>query len=589
MITDRKDYDVVVMGGGLAGLSIARQILLGAPEATVLVVERMEHPVPEAAHKVGEATVEMSAHYFAEALGLRNHLDHFQTRKMGLRFFPTAQSPPPPLSERSEVGPSDFLPLKTFQVDRGRLENTLGEKVVEAGGEFRHGCRVLGFELQASGHTVEIECGGERDSVRGRWVLDASGRRGLIKNKLNLQQTSSHDCNAVWLRLSEMIWLDNLIDEQDPPLSAQATAEWLERVPSRERWRSTNHLMGRGYWAWLIPLASGSISIGVVADPRHVPFEEINTFDGMLKWMEHNEPELGRAIQKQRATLQDFRILKHYAHGCKQVFSGERWALTGEAGVFTDPLYSPGGDFIALSNTFITDLVLRDLAGEPIEDLAARCNAFYLGAFQAVMPVWEDQYGLMGNPQVWAAKCTWDIFTYFAVLNLLYHNGLLTDMPFMESIGEQYGRFTLLNHRMQAFFREWDEADSGTDRPVFVNVSSGPAPAFAKEVRHRMAANEVRERIDHNIDFIEDVARVMMAGAAARLGVSTVAADIDPLAFTLDGSAEVGVDAEDGAVTGARSGDASSEQREASLARAAAMLEGVWHTEVELARAGVDG
>ena len=34
---------------------------------------------------------------------------------------------------------------------------------------------------------------------------------------------------------------------------------------------STNHICGEGYWVWLIPLSSGPISIGIVADPRFHP------------------------------------------------------------------------------------------------------------------------------------------------------------------------------------------------------------------------------------------------------------------------------------------------------------------------------
>jgi len=36
--------------------------------------------------------------------------------------------------------------------------------------------------------------------------------------------------------------------------------------------------------------------------------------------------------------------------------------LTGEAGAFLDPFYSPGSDYIAMANTFITDLIVRDSA-----------------------------------------------------------------------------------------------------------------------------------------------------------------------------------------------------------------------------------
>ena len=94
--------------------------------------------------------------------------------------------------------------------------------------------------------------------MRARWIIDATGRRGLIKNKLGLRDEVAHDCNAVWLRLSDMIWMDRLIEYEKPAPHESAVEDWKRRVSNGERWRSTNHLMGRGYWAWLIPLASGS-------------------------------------------------------------------------------------------------------------------------------------------------------------------------------------------------------------------------------------------------------------------------------------------------------------------------------------------
>jgi flavin-dependent dehydrogenase len=576
MITDRSDYDVVVMGGGLAGLSFARQLLLRRPGTTVLVVERMTHPVPVAAHKVGEALVEMSAHYFAEVLKLREHMDSSQIRKMGLRFFPSAQVPPPPLSRRAESGPSDFLPARTYQTDRGIFENALGKMIVADGAEFRHGCRVEGVELDAAGaHTVTISRDQERCAVRARWVVDASGRRGILKNKLGLRQDVSHDCNAVWLRLGEMIWMDRLIEDQEPPPSDAAVAGWTARVPNGQRWRSTNHLMGCGYWAWLIPLASGSISVGVVADPKHVPFEAINGFDALLSWLAVHEPELARAVQARRDKLQDFHMLKHYAHGCKQVFSPDRWAITGEAGVFTDPLYSPGGDFISIANTFITNMVVADLDGEPVEELVTRSNLFYLTLFQSVLPVWENQYGLMGHPQVWSAKSVWDPFLYFAVFGILHHNGGLTDVGFMGTVGEDFARVVALNHRMQAFFREWAAAEPAVDADHFVDHTGNVKliTTFEKVLFHRLTPDALRSRLKENVRFVEDVMRVIMAGAACRTGHVTDPVTVDPLTFTIGSEPAAG--------------RASGAGRERSIAWAGELLAGLWHGRAAQTRGAV--
>ena len=77
----------MIIGGGLAGLTLALQLRKQQPALSVAVIERKPHPVREAAHKVGESTVEIGAHYFADVLGLREHLETEQIRKFGFRFF----------------------------------------------------------------------------------------------------------------------------------------------------------------------------------------------------------------------------------------------------------------------------------------------------------------------------------------------------------------------------------------------------------------------------------------------------------------------------------------------------------------------
>ena len=69
------------------GLTLALQLRRRDPAIDVLVLERNRHPVPEAAFKVGESTVECGAHYFADVLGLRGHLESEQLAKFGLRYF----------------------------------------------------------------------------------------------------------------------------------------------------------------------------------------------------------------------------------------------------------------------------------------------------------------------------------------------------------------------------------------------------------------------------------------------------------------------------------------------------------------------
>jgi flavin-dependent dehydrogenase len=56
-------YDVAILGGGLAGLALANQLMLARPETKVLVTDKRAEPAPESAFKVGESSA-LAVWYF---------------------------------------------------------------------------------------------------------------------------------------------------------------------------------------------------------------------------------------------------------------------------------------------------------------------------------------------------------------------------------------------------------------------------------------------------------------------------------------------------------------------------------------------
>ncbi|MGH8217220.1 MAG: NAD(P)/FAD-dependent oxidoreductase [Steroidobacteraceae bacterium] len=443
--------DVLIAGGGLAGLTLALQLKQRLPALDIVVLERRKHPVPAATHKVGESSVEIGADYFETVLGLGDHLTSRQLRKFGFRFF--FSDGRRDVDNVLEVGQSRYLSIPTYQIDRGIFENFLAEQARAAGAKFIDGAVVRTFTLgggarerdAARGHHITYEQGGEQRLISARWLVDASGRAGLLKRHLGLAEPNAHDANAVWFRIGARIDVDDWSDD----------AGWLARCDPRERWLSTNHLVGEGYWVWLIPLASGSHSVGIVADARMHPLAEMNSFERAMGWLHRHQPRLAESLEALRGQLRDFAFLRGYSYGCKQVFAAERWAITGDAGVFLDPFYSPGGDFIAIANTYITELVSKDLEGARVARFAKLYERVYFDFYRIMLSIYVDQYAIFGDPEVMPVKVIWDYAYYWGILCQLFFQRRLTDAAMLARLHRELAATRELNEAMQPFLRAW--------------------------------------------------------------------------------------------------------------------------------------
>ncbi len=502
------------MGGGLAGLTLALQLKRRFADIDILVIERRRHPVPEAAHKVGESSVEIGAHYFSEVLGLREHMNGAQLRKFGFRFFFSEGRRD--FDQVTEIGASRFLATPSYQIDRGIFENFLGQEALRRGVRFIDDAIVRHIDLADEAgseagadalHRLRGEHRGEPFEASARWLVDACGRAGMLKRKLGLAQDNDHHCHAIWFRIKDKIDVDAWSD--DPA--------WRARCDPAARWLSTNHLVGAGYWAWLIPLASGSHSVGIVADPRHHPLETMNTFDKAMDWFERYQPRLFDELDGRRDLLQDFAFFRKFSYGCKQVFSAQRWALTGEAGLFLDPFYSPGSDFIAIGNTYITELIALDRAGKPLGAHAQLFDQVYHSFYESTLALYTDQYGLFGDPEVLPVKVIWDYTYYWGVLSQFFFQGRLTDLHMMSALRDELALCQKLNVEVQAFLRAWSDVSEKRNPAVMLDQASLPWFAELNQSLNDKGLDDdqFRDRIRASTLQLKALARDMLARARA--------------------------------------------------------------------------
>lgn len=464
----KRHYDALICGGGLAGLTLARQLKREIPNLAVAVVEKTRRPLPDAAHKVGESTVELGAQYL-ERLGLRSYLQERHLPKFGLRFFPGGGHLP--IEKRTEIGPINQPVVASYQIDRGRFESDLREMIEVDGVDLFEGAVVRDVHLRTGGeaHVVTVDANSASHVLGARWVVDATGRTGFLRGRLKLKRGAQHDANAAWFRVAARIDLNQM---------AASAAERWHRVPDAEkRWLSTNHLMGTGYWVWVIPLATGNTSIGIVTHDHVHGFDEVRTLERALAFLEKHEPVFARFLKS--AEVLDFRCLRNYAHTVSRCWHTDRWGLVGEAGAFSDPLYSPGTDYIALANAFTTELIRVDLERGDLERRVRELNVQYRALVAGSIGVYRRSAEVYGHARAMATKVFWDNHVYWSFpcqffLQDIYKLSGDDLAPFTE-VG---ARFVELSGRMQEVLRFWAIHEPATSRDLPPDGEMLVVPAF---------------------------------------------------------------------------------------------------------------
>ena len=521
------DVDLAILGGGLAGLTLALQAQRALPAARVVVLERTRRPLPEACHKVGESAVEMGSHYFGQVLGLASYLEDEHLFKNGLRFF--CGDGELPVHERTEIGPVEFPIVHSYQMDRGRYENDLRAMVEEAGVTLIEGVFVRDITItpgDAPNALTYKDADGTLKALSARWITDATGRGRRIQKQLGLRIPADKVAHAAWFRVKGKLGPADLVGRQDtepsddPSATTKDARTWLARDVDDNRWLSTSHFMGPGYWVWLIPLSTGHTSVGVVIEDQPHALSDLNREASMRAWLARFEPAIATALEGR--VFEDFRQYHRYPYRISKSLSADGWSAVGEASLFVDPLYSMGNDFIALGNTLTTRLVGERLAGTLDEALVDELDLFYRHWALDMDRTLSGNGKIFGHARIFGAKLWWDFALYWSFhCPYFFDGGYEAELEEHRAFHALRGSWAALNRRAQAILEAWAEhADTETSvGPAFI-----PLPMFPSvlvdlhlELQNDHSREESRARMESNLEMGRELVGELLAHALLSL------------------------------------------------------------------------
>jgi flavin-dependent dehydrogenase len=513
------DVDVLITGAGLAGLTLARQLLLSRPEIRILMVDRAAE-IPSPKQKVGEATVQVSGYYYSRVLEMEEHLLLEHYLKYNLRFYWKTQRGGDVWEDLSQSYIRKISNIATYQLDRNVFEAAVLAKNRESA-SFELILSISGLavdlaeEAGEGPHAFRFEVDGREVSGRAAWVVDASGRnRFLVKRqKLDRPTPIRHG--------SSFLWVEGLLD---PEKCTNLDRKQIRLRPERgtlghfPTFLATNHYCGEGYWFWEIPL-HGKTSLGLVYDSANVASKDVATADKLIDWICREYPLYEKELRQRK-------VLHHsgftsFALDSGQTLSASGWALCGEACRFTDPLYSPGGDLISIYNTLIADAILTADRQE-LEAKVRLYEPLARAVYEAYVPSFAVSYCTLGDQECFSLRYVWELTVYFAFYVFPFINDLHVDRTFLPGFLRRFGKLGPINqgiHRLLAAYYRWKKENVvlAAPEPVFFDFTEVGALAAAELTFYKVGVSldEARAVLDDQLENLRDLARWTAAHVAA--------------------------------------------------------------------------
>ena len=330
----RHNYDIIVIGGGPAGSTVAT--LVAEQGRRVLLLEREAEPT----FKIGESLIP-ATYWTFKRLGMLGKLraSHFP-QKYSVQFYSRTGKASSPFYF-FQTNPHESA--VTWQVLRSEFDEMLLDNAEEKGVEV---CRGIGvrevlFEGDTATGVVIQGANGTRETLNASVIVDSTGQRSLIGRQLDLNTTEVNLKKASLFTHYEGGYRDEGIDEGATLIL---------------------HTEEKDSWFWSIPLPYNRTSIGVVGELGYL-LQNRRDANGRLDAQKIFTEELAKCPPLQRRLkgakqLFPIQSTKDFSYRANRI-AGNNWVLVGDAFGFLDPVYSTGLFLALKSGEMAADAIIE--------------------------------------------------------------------------------------------------------------------------------------------------------------------------------------------------------------------------------------
>lgn len=375
----RDSYDLIVLGGGIAGATLA--LVLSRLPCNVLVVERGQHP----RFAIGESTIPSTTfgfRYLANTYDVPElaEVTHYTgLREHGLRGFPKRHFWFGLHKDQQPLQADHEMLFETFPLPNGPdvhmlrsdVDAFLVSKFEKYGVDYTDQTEMTAFEKRDQGVVVDLMSQTGEHRVKANMVIDASGHSSFFAKQFGLRSdpdTLHTRSRAIFGHFRGLTPLDDT----------------LETNPYRfNREAGTVHHCFDGGWVWAIPFDHDVTSVGFMLNPDQFPLAPEISPEEEMRALLHRFPTLAAHLGSMTPVRPLIRTGRVQFTSSDLV--GEGFVLTPHAAAFVEPLFSSG---LLLTQMFILRFV-------PMVQACLKEQSFDAARFADLSPAFAKEIELI--------------------------------------------------------------------------------------------------------------------------------------------------------------------------------------------------